>query len=186
MKKTTSVFFSVPLILFLAIFCVGCGSDNPEKKEGKKPTEVTIGFYSEPNAWDPCTGYGSTGPIIFSTLMEVNGDNELVNDLATEYNISDDALTWTFKIRDDVYFTDGEKLTAKDLAFPYMTTKESASSVDLTMLDTVTALDDTTVEFKLNKPTSTFIITTAEIGIVPEHAYSENFGQEPIGSGPIN
>lgn len=184
MKKTTSVFFSIPLILLLTIFCVGCGSDNPEKKEGKKPTEVTIGFYSEPNAWDPCTGYGSTGPIIFSTLMEVNGDNELVNDLATEYNISDDALTWTFKIRDDVYFTDGEKLTAKDVAFTYMTTKESASYVDLTMLDTVTALDDTTVEFKLNKPTSTFIITTAEIGIVPEHAYSENFGQEPIGSGP--
>ena len=127
--KNGTRFITIFLVLLLTIFCIGCGSDNSENKDTKKPTEVTIGFYSEPKAWDPCTGYGSTGPIIFSTLMEVNGNNELVNDLATEYNVSDDALTWTFKTRDDVYFTDGEKLTAKDVAFTYMTTKNSKSYV---------------------------------------------------------
>lgn len=175
---------SILLVLCLALFCAGCKTDKSISEEAKKTEDVTIGFYGDVDSWDPCTGFGSTGPIIFSTLMEMNGDNKLVNDLATEHQVSGDALIWTFKIRDDVYFTDGEKLTAKDVAFTYTTTKNSKSFVDLTMLDTVTALDDTTVEFKLNKPTSTFIITTSEIGIVPEHAYNENFGQDPIGSGP--
>ncbi len=175
------------LTVFLVLFLVavsGCKPDDVQKEGTESVSEVVIAFYSEPTSWDPCTGYGGTGPIIFSTLMEVNGDNELVFDLATGYEVSDDALNWTFKIRDDAYFTDGEKLTAKDVAFTYITTKNSKSFVDLTMVDTVTAIDDTTVEFKLNKPTSTFIITSAEIGIVPEHAYDDDFGQNPIGSGP--
>lgn len=170
------------LVLLLALLCAGCGAQ--KAPQAVDPGEVTIGFYSEPESWDPCTGYGGTGPVIFSTLVEINGDNELVNDLATGYTVSDDALTWTFKLRDDVYFSDGERLTARDVAFTYLTTKHSRSYVDLTMLDTAEARDETTVEFRLNRPTSTFIFTTAGIGIVPRHAYNDNFGQQPVGSGP--
>ncbi|WP_343209688.1 ABC transporter substrate-binding protein [Anaerolentibacter hominis] len=178
-------------LLALILTFTGCGKKEPEMVTGQetldkeeKKSEVTIGFSSEPTSWDPCTGYGTTGPIIFSTLLEVNGNNELVNDLATDYTVSEDALTWTFHIRDDVYFTDGEKLTAGDVAFTYRTAKESASLVDLTMLDKVSAPDDTTVVFQLNKPSSTFAFTTAQTGIVPEHAYGDDFGVNPIGSGP--
>lgn len=182
MKK--KIVAALLILASVTMMFTGCGSSGGKDQAAETDkTQVTIGFSSEPTSWDPCTGYGSTGPIIFSTLLEVNGKNELVNDLATEYKISDDALTWTYKIRDDAYFTDGEKLTAKDVAFTYNTTKDSASFVDLTMLDKATALDDTTVEFKLNKPTSTFAMTSAEIGIVPEHAYSADFGEKPIGSG---
>ena len=182
MKK--KILAALLVLASVTMMFTGCGSSGGKDQAAETDkTQVTIGFSSEPTSWDPCTGYGSTGPIIFSTLLEVNGKNELVNDLATEYKISDDALTWTYKIRDDAYFTDGEKLTAKDVAFTYNTTKDSASFVDLTMLDKATALDDTTVEFKLNKPTSTFAMTSAEIGIVPEHAYSADFGEKPIGSG---
>ena len=59
--------------------------------------------------------------------------------------------------------------------------------MDLTMLESCTAADDTTVEFKLNKPCVTFIYTVAQIGIVPEKSYSDKFGlsaEETIGSGP--
>ena len=61
-------------------------------------TQVTIGFSSEGDTFDPCNGFGYTGSPIYSNLVRVNGDNQLENDLATEYTVSGDALTWTFKI----------------------------------------------------------------------------------------
>lgn len=41
------------------------------------------------------------------------------NDLAKSYEISEDRLTWTVKIREDVKFTDGENLTAEDVVYTY-------------------------------------------------------------------
>ena len=112
-------------------------------------TEVTIGFSSDGDSFDPCTGFGYTGSPLFSNLVKVNGEDQLENDLATEYSVSDDTLTWTFKIRDDVKFTNGDLLKASDVAFTFNTTKEKATYMDLTMLESCTAIDDTTVEFKL-------------------------------------
>ena len=150
-------------------------------------TEVTIGFSSDGDSFDPCTGFGYTGSPLYSNLVKVNGEDQLENDLATEYEVSDDALTWVFKIRDDVKFTNGDPLKASDVAFTFNTTKEKATYMDLTMIDSCTATDDTTVEFKLTKPCVTFIYTVAQIGIVPENAYSDQFGlsvDQIIGSGP--
>lgn len=142
--------------------------------ENQEKSEVTIGFSSEGDSFDPCTGFGYTGSPIYSTLVKINGDEQIENDLATEYTTSEDALTWTFKIRDDVKFTNGEPLKASDIAFTFNTTKEKATYMDLTMLESCKALDDTTVEFKLSKPCVTFIYTVAQMGIVPERHIAIN------------
>ncbi len=81
-------------------------------------------------------------------------------------------------------FTDGEKLTAEDVAFTYETTKKSSTEVDLTMIKEVKAIDDTTVQFTLTRPMSTFVEKLGVCGIVPKHAYDDNFKDNPIGSGP--
>lgn len=194
-----------------ALLCVtamvtGCGSGasdsgtssaktQTQKEEGsaktdesqEKKSEVTIGFSSEGDSFDPCTGFGYTGSPLYSNLVKVNGDDQLENDLATDYTVSDDALTWTFQIRDDVKFTNGDALKASDVAFTFNTAKEKATYMDLTMMESCTAKDDTTVEFKLTKPCVTFIYTVAQMGIVPEKAYSDKFGMSAdqiIGSGP--
>lgn len=195
----------------VALLCVtamvtGCGSGasdsgtssaktQTQKEEGsaktdesqEKKSEVTIGFSSEGDSFDPCTGFGYTGSPLYSNLVKVNGDEQLENDLATDYTVSDDALTWTFQIRDDVKFTNGDALKASDVAFTFNTAKEKATYMDLTMMESCTAKDDTTVEFKLTKPCVTFIYTVAQMGIVPEKAYSDKFGMSAdqiIGSGP--
>lgn len=116
--------------------------------------------------------------------MEYDYDMNFVNDLAEEYALSSDGLTWTFTLRTDAKFTDGESVTAADVAFTFNTAKTSQSSLDLTFLDTVEAVDETTVVFTLTKPTSSFLNTVASVGIVPEHAYGPNYGVAPIGSGP--
>ncbi len=113
-----------------------------------------------------------------------NTDLTIGYDLATEYSVSEDGLTWTVKIRDDVSFTDGEPLTAEDVAFTYNTVKETSSVNDLTMLDYAEAVDSVTVLFHMSRPFSIWPYTMAIVGIVPEHAYdSQTYGSDPIGSG---
>ncbi|MDO5424861.1 MAG: ABC transporter substrate-binding protein [Eubacteriales bacterium] len=149
---------------------------------------VTMPLTSEPTSgFDPAYGWGAGEhvhePLIQSTLVRTTKDLEIENDLATEYSCSDDGLTWTVTIRDDVKFTDGEPLTASDVAFTYNTCRDASSVNDFTMLKEAVAIDDTTVEFHMNEPYSIWPYTMAIVGIVPEHAYDENYGQNPIGSG---
>ena len=150
---------------------------------------ISMDLESAPAAgFDPILGWASGehthDPLFQSTLLVTNDDITIGYDLATEYSISADGLTWTFKIRDDVKFTDGQPLTAKDVAFTYRQALKQAIEADLSMLDRVEASDPDTVIFHLNKPYSAFAYVAAVVGIVPEHAYdSKTYGQKPIGSG---
>lgn len=164
------------------------GNENTAANAEKDSVVVTMPVTSEPEAgFDPAYGWGAGEhvhePLIQSTLVTTTEDLKIENDLATDYSVSEDGLTWTVIIRDDVKFTDGEKLTAKDVAFTYNNCRDNSSVNDFSMLKEAVAKDDTTVEFQLTKPFSIWPYTMAIVGIVPEHAYSENYGQQPIGSG---
>ncbi|MBQ3575146.1 MAG: ABC transporter substrate-binding protein, partial [Clostridia bacterium] len=146
---------------------------------------VIIAIGTEPETLDPTQGWGhGNAPIVQSTLVRYTADLNFENDLATGYTLSEDGLTWTFTIRDDAYFTDGVQLTAKDVAFTLETAKAAMGAVDLTYMESAEATDDFTVEITLSRPTSIFLNTLASVGIVPEHAYGEDYGRNPIGSGP--
>ena len=194
MKKIIALLMALVMVLSL----VACGAkETPEAEEPKteeKPTEaapvelkdsVIIAIGSEPETLDPTKGWGhGNAPIIQSTLVKYKADLTFENDLATSYELSDDGLVWTFTIRDDAYFTDGEKVTASDVAFTLETAKAAQGSVDLTYMESAVAQDDTTLVVTLSKPTSIFLNTLASVGIVPEHAYGEDYGTNPMGSGP--
>lgn len=156
--------------------------------EDKDSVVVVMGPTSEPAAgFDPAYGWGAGEhvhePLIQSTLTVTNADLTIGYDLATDMEVSDDGLVWTVTIRDDVYFTDGEKLTAEDVAFTYNTLKNTSSVNDFTMLDRAEAVDEVTVEFYMERPYSIWPYTMAVTGIVPEHAYNSDYGMNPIGSG---
>ena len=156
---------------------------------GKKDSVIVVmGPSSEPEAgFDPVYGWGAGEhvhePLIQSTLTVTNKDLTIGYDLATDMKTSEDGLTWTVTIRPDVKFTDGEALTAEDVAFTYNTLRDTSSVNDFTMLKEAKALDDTTVEFDLSRPYSIWPYTMAITGIVPEHAYGPDYGSNPIGSG---
>ncbi|MGO1357165.1 ABC transporter substrate-binding protein [Alkalibacterium gilvum] len=179
MKKVIILFVTIGLLL------AGCSaSENPEEVQ-KDEIVISVGTVILKGGYDPIAGYGVWGPDIFhSTLLKFNLESKLENDLVTDYDVSPDGLTYTYHLREDAKFTDGESLTAEDVVFTYMQAKESGSPADLTMLEEAKATDEYTVVFTLNKPWSPFLTTTATIGIVPEHAYSEQYGEFPIGSGP--
>jgi possible dipeptide/oligopeptide/nickel (ni2+) ABC superfamily ATP binding cassette transporter binding protein oppA len=158
--------------------------DNAKRLEDKEEVRIAAELFG---SLDPCTGWGEYGePLIQSKLMKIKSAS-IENDLATEYSVSEDSLTWTFKIRDDVKFHDGSKLTASDVAFTFNNTKALAGSLDLSNLKEAVAIDDTTVEFRMNEPFSSFLYVSAALGIVPEKTYvnSETYAKHPIGSGPL-
>ena len=75
--------------------------------------------------FDPTTGWGRYGsPLFQSTLFKRDHDLTIVNDLATNYEVSQDGKIWTVSVRDDVTFSDGKPLTAKDVEFTFETAYE--------------------------------------------------------------
>ena len=187
--------FGLIILALAAVFMItGCSESKPDTKENaddavndKKKDELVMAFGSEPeDGFDPTTGWGRYGsPLFQSTLLKRNDDLEVVNDLAESYEIDeDDNKIWTVKLRDDVTFSDGERLTAEDVVFTFETAAENGSVVDLNVIDEVEALDKTTVQFTLEEPRSTFVNTLIATGIVPEHAYGDDYAENPVGSGP--
>lgn len=121
--------------------------------------------------------------------------------LATEWSTSDDGLTWTFDIRTGVKWSDGEDLTAGDIAYTYNRIidggPEAASwGSYLKGVEEATAPDDTQVVLKLKTPNS--VLPLLPIPIVPEHVWTDvsekeirsypaepTDGQPVVGSGPF-
>ena len=168
----------------------GCSSKQAENsqsevKEAKK--ELVLALGSEPDGgFDPINGWGRYGsPLFQSTLLKRDQDMNIINDLATGYEVSEDGLTWTVNIREDAKFSDGQPLTSEDVVFTFEKLMESSSTVDLTFVDSVTSKSDYSLEFKLKSPRSTFISNLIATGIVPKKSYTSEYYQNPIGSGPL-
>ena len=194
LKKSISLMLAISLTAAVLVGCSNTDSKGEEsssgsqvKNERKANNELVVAVASEPEAgFDATTGgHGSMTRVFFSSLFKRDKELGMENDLATEYKVSDDKLTWTVKIREDVKFTDGEPLTSEDVVYTYETAKESGSEIDLTMLESITAVDKYTIDFKLKEPQSTFMEKLAYLGIVPKHAHGSDFADTPIGSGPF-
>lgn len=193
MRRFTAIILTAGLATSLLAGCGGTAGSTENAGENSVSREdsviVAMGSTSEPEAgFDPAFGWGAGEhvhePLIQSTLTVTNPDLTIGYDLATDTSVSEDGLTWTVTIRGDVKFTDGEPLTAGDVAFTYNTVKETSSVNDFTMLDRAEALNDTTVVFHMTRPFSIWPYTMAAVGILPEHAYdSRTYGTNPIGSG---
>lgn len=189
-KKTIGLMGLVTLLMVLIISCSSNNDTEVLKRDDaathESKQELVLAFGSEPEAgFDPVTGWGRYGsPLFQSTLFKRDDELNIVNDIATTYDVSEDGKVWTVHIRDDVKFSDNQPLTAHDVAFTFKTASQSGSVVDLNILESVTAIDDTTVQFVLKKPQSTFVNSLIALGIVPEHAYNDHYAENPIGSGP--
>jgi len=117
--------------------------------------------------------------------------------LAESWTISDDGLTITFKIRRGITFSDGEPLTAHDVAFTY----DFITNPDIDapryrngmagVVESIVATDDTTVVATFSRPYFEAFETVASLRILPKHFYGEispeDINKKPgllLGSGP--
>ena len=133
--------------------------------------------------------------LVYSGLLKANSNGDLSNDLADNYTVSTDSLTYTFKIRDDAEFHDGTKVTADDVVFTIEKAQDSELKSPREANWTgvkVQKIDDKTVSFILKQPYQSFIQNTT-IGILPKHIWNKasieefpfsQFNTKPVGTGP--
>ncbi len=133
--------------------------------------------------------------LIYSGLLRADGKGGFIPDLSESYEVSRDGLVYTFTLKKDLEWHDGEKITASDVVFTVKTAQDSRmKSPKRASWDGVGVekVDDLTVRFTLNKPYAPFIENTT-MGILPEHIWktidfnrfdTNIYNREPIGSGP--
>lgn len=135
--------------------------------------------------------------LVYSPLARVEGDGTVVNELAETIEPSEDGLSVTVTLKDDLAWSDGEPLTAEDVVFTYTNkaVKENGNADLLWIGDqpiTAEATDEKTVVFHLPSISAAALSNIAtETYIIPEHIYGEvtDFSAaelDPIavGSGP--
>lgn len=115
--------------------------------------------------------------------------------LAEDWDSSDDGLTWTFDIRDGITWSDGEPLTARDIAYTFNRVLDGGPEAQtwgsyLTSVTKITAPDDETVVLELSKPNA--VLPLLPIPIIPEHVWSDvsedqvkSYANEPEGGTPV-
>lgn len=123
-------------------------------------------------------------------------DYSPVEGLATDWKSTDGDTTWTYTIRDDATWSDGEKITAADAEFTYrlLMNDEALAASHADLVDNFTsvdATDDTTLVIRIKEPSS--LMTVMDTPIVPRHVWSDidepakyaNTDFPVVGSGPF-
>lgn len=134
--------------------------------------------------------------LVYSGLMRATPDGELLPDLAEKYTVSEDGLTYTFTLKEDLVWHDGEPVSADDVVFTFTKVQDpllkSPKRVNWEGV-AVKKIDERTVALALMQPYSPFLENTAGFGILPRHIWEKvgteqfgfaNFNVSPIGSGP--
>jgi ABC-type transport system substrate-binding protein len=143
---------------------------------------------------------------LYNTLVEVDSNLHIVPSLARAWQVSEDKKTYTFFLRNDVFFHDdvcfpsgkGRKLTAKDVAYSFsrLTDKATASpgawvfNGKVDSAEGFKAIDDTTFQLKLIRPYNPIlgILSMQYCSIVPHEAvekYGAEFRRHAVGTGPF-
>jgi ABC-type transport system substrate-binding protein len=181
---------------------------DPEARQGGT---ITITYKDDVATLDPAIGYDwqnwSMIKSLFDGLMDyVPGTTELRPGLAESYDVSEDGLTYTFRLRPGVLFHNGREMTAEDVKysldrvtdpetqspgagfFAAIEGFDAASAGEAEGLSGVTVIDPRTVEIRLSRPDATFLHVMALnfASVVPREAVEEHgadFGKNPVGTG---
>lgn len=188
----------------------GAGTTDPPAAEG---ATITIGQQSEVANLNPTlqprTPDANVHALIYSFLIIPTEDLSYVGDLATDWTVSEDGLQYTFTIREDATWHDGEPVTAEDVVFTFtsLVHPDYIGGADGRMGSVVGAADyrngaadsvaglyaegDYTVVFELETPNAAFL-ANMYYNILPEHVLGDvnpgewdrtDFNTNPIGSG---
>lgn len=130
---------------------------------------------------------------IHEPLVKYEGNYELKPALATEWSTSEDGLTWTFRLRPDVKWHDGEAFTSEDVKYTYELMLDPATKSlrrqNFLIIDEIDASDPLTVVFHLNEPHGPFLDKMTQIPIMAAHHTPgvglENYNMNPMGTGPF-
>ncbi|MEI6479138.1 MAG: ABC transporter substrate-binding protein, partial [bacterium] len=163
---------------------------------GGSITEGIIGYPRYINPVLSVTDAGKDiGTLVYSGLLRAKPDGSLELDLAKDWNLSPDGLTYTVNIKDNAVFQDGYPVTAYDVEY---TIKKAVDPVLKSPIAPnwdgiqINVINTKQIQFVLKKPYTPFV-QNLTLGILPEHLWQSvdseafpfsQFNFNPIGSGP--
>ncbi len=170
----------------LTIALGACSGD----KAGENSSQITIGIPQDiEDSLDPHKAVAAgTEEVLFNLyegLVKPDSSGELQPAVASGYSISEDALTYTFTLREGVQFHDGSLVTAQDVKYSIDRCADTTNGEPLVAayshIKSVNIVDEKTVEVVLDSPDTDFLPYMTE-AILP--ASNEDPAGTPIGTGP--
>ncbi len=131
--------------------------------------------------------------LIFDSLVKRDGEGSLVPSLAESWSYDEAAMTYTFKLRSDVKWHDGEKFTAEDVKFTIEAIMNpdngSENYPNYVEVKEIRVISDTEVAFVLSEPNFAFL-DYMTMSILPQHLlegedmWESDYFKNPVGTGP--
>ena len=170
--------------------------DNSETPGGASSETLTVAINAEPDALYPQYAYSSSvgvvSTLMYDTLVSWDAENNCaVPNLATDWEWVDDTH-FRLNLRDDVYFSDGDQLTAEDVVFSFQVTdytgSGSSSYSRIFDLDNCVAEGDFTVVLALNSPYPIVadILAADVYSIISKDAVEAAGGEDAAARAPVN
>ena len=176
-------------------------AEEPAAEEEMGGKTIIMARDSEPLSLNPIgDGSADNGSIfmivqIFDTLVETQDAPLPQPAIAESWEVSDDSLTWTFKLREGVMWSNGEPLTCEDVKYsidgfgdPEVNTFYSGFG---SAIESTECVDESTFVVQLNRVEGAFLdyLSTMPASIRPKAIYeelgSDAFSESPVGSGPF-
>lgn len=194
------------LVLVVVMLLAGCGQTPPPASSAgpgessqtqaapqEAPDRLVIGIAQDFDSLDPAkiaaAGTSEVMYNIYHGLINTTPEGQIVPELCENYEVSEDMLTYTFYLRGDAKFHNGNPVQAEDVAYTYLRMmgrtedqKEPLNAELAKNIKEIVVQDDATVLFELNQPSAAFI-SLCMAGIIPRDSGGD-IGTHPVGAGP--
>ena len=187
------------LCALAALFIVACGSSSTSGGSSKQAGTLTVGTGTDADTLDPAaqttTIVGAMLGMTVEPLVQLNKEGKVIPDLATSWSMSPDGLTYTFNLRQNVKFSDGEPFNAaaavKSLDRLNSPQTFAAKPGSLKIIKDVTAVNDHKLQIQLKSAFSPFVgaMATVVAGVLAPNSFTEQGNTIakvvwPVGTGP--
>ena len=184
MKKALLVLLAVTLALGAA---AGCGNN---ESAGEGDSHITIMTYNGATGLNPLDGTPidkMVGLQVFDRLVKYDADLKVQPCIAESWEVGEDNVTYTFKIKQGVKFHNGDTMSIDDVLFSLESYKASANGFNLDSIDSFRAVDDSTLEIVVKdysaKLLDTLVLFSPVVCKAAYEADPEGFTDHPVGTG---
>ena len=180
----------VVVALVVAAGCGGGGSDNAGGSAGSSDVLRigTVNYIDSLNPYNYIESQAYTAMMmLYPQLIQYAPDLTFEGDWADSWTASADGKDWTFKLKPDTKWSDGEPMTADDAAWTINTTIKYADGPTATMASSLAhvknaeATDDTTLVIHYESPVGNVLAQLEQVFVLPQHVYEPKAGADGKG-----
>ena len=171
MKRLTTLLLALAMLLALAA-CGGAPAPAPDSDSAAQPATLVYGSADYTRINPAMDEHGEINVLLFNGLTAHDGDNQIVAGLAETWEYDEGTYTYTFRLRPDVRWHDGEPFTAEDVKFTIEAIMDPENGAENAPnyedVEEITVIDGRTVSFRLSAPNVAFL-EYMTMAILPRH-----------------